>query len=500
MVKKNAILVFLSNRTVRLLLLFYLVVIATATLLIVFSYFQERNLLEEQRLQRLDGIVSSVAAQTDPQEHLIVVSKLMESPDPEIAVNPIYLKLRKELNKVQKANHLKTPIYTIFYHADRNTFCYGVRSDEKIFLYDEYKQFPRELLYKMKEGGVLRPYTTENGTWISAFHPIKDTTGNVVALLEADEEFSSFIDISKRGLFKNVLLELLGVFILSLFIFPFLLKLFRSEQLMITKLALKTEHLNQLHEENTSSLRYASSLQNALLPSLHEMNECFRDFFVFYKPKDHVSGDFYWLHKKDHITYLAVADCTGHGIPGAILSVLCKNVLDKVIENYSSVDTDIFLEKVDAELKQTISRNNNNSRFRDGMEIGIIRFDSFSKSLQFSGAGIDLIISDKKELESIKSSNIYIGTAENFNSVHFDIYQSKVNKGSFFYMFSDGLKDQFGGSKNKKFTIKRLMQHISEMQGLSCVEQNARINEALNSWKGEIEQTDDMLMIGVQLY
>lgn len=485
-----------KNKTVRMLLLFYLLLIVSSLFLILFSYYRELVMMEEQRIQRLKGIVTTLAVQANAQEHENVIRELMNYRDETIAKDARYIRLKEPLKKAYEANNLQTPIYTLFYHKASNTFCYGVRSDDKIYIYDEYKKFPKALLHDMDEGGVLTKYASENGTWISAFHPIKDSSGKVVALIEADEEFSGFLATVNKQLVRNVFLELFGILLISSFFFPLLRRIFRRDQLLMIDLARKKEHLQEILDDTAASLRYASTVQKLLLPTSEEMKIHFKDHFVLYLPKDEVSGDFYWVRKNEHFTYFAVADCTGHGIPGAILSVLGINILNNIYGQNPYLEPDEMIERLDKELNALIGHSKGDLKVRDGMEIALVQVDSFNHRIKFAGAGMDLVVASNVGIEKIKGSSASIGATDEKQVKYFEVHEMNIEKGSFYYLFSDGFKDQFGGEANKKYTIKRLLKDIASVHKKDATSQKVRFEEILLNWKQDNKQTDDILFIG----
>lgn len=491
---------FLKNKTVKMLLLFYILIIFSSFFLILFSYFRELQIMEEQRTQRLKAIVTTLAVLSNASDHENLINEAMKFQNKSIADDQRYVSIKNQLKNAQLSSRLKSPIYTLFYHKAKNTFCYGVRSDDKIFLFDEYKKFPKDLLLKMNQGGVFPKYQSENGTWISAFHPIKNKKGKVVSLIEADEEFSSFLNAVNKLLFRNVLFEIAGILLISAFFFPFLLKIFKQDQLLMSKLTEKKERLQTMIDESAASLRYASTVQKLLLPSDEQLENVFYDHFVIFQPKDSVSGDFYWMRNDDNYIYFALADCTGHGIPGAILSVLGINILNKIYDQNPKVAPNQILEALDEEFNILIGHSRGKSMVRDGMEIGLMRFDKTNKVVEFSGAGIDLVVPSKKDVKSIKGNRLSIGASENQLAKNFDVHTLSAEENSFYYLFSDGFKDQFGGDKNKKYSIRQLMNDIMLFRPHNGTVQKCQLEEKLEKWKEKTEQTDDISLIGFRLF
>ncbi len=261
------------------------------------------------------------------------------------------------------------------------------------------------------------------------------------------------------------------------------------------------------NKDITDSINYAQKIQQAILPLPDEFNKVFPQSFIYFQPRDIVSGDFYWFyppHKmsQNHV-YLAAADCTGHGVPGAFMSMIGNTLLNEILNEKQVYECDAILNQlhneVRAALKQDIAQNTTN----DGMDIALCRIDLDTLEMQYAGANRALYIFRPYvagyEFIEVKPNKFSIGGFQAETSRQFNAHTIQLKQGDTFYMFSDGYADQFGGAKNKKFMVKRLQHELMGMQHLPLHEQKLLIDQLLHDWKGNTEQVDDILMIGVRV-
>jgi ligand-binding sensor domain-containing protein/serine phosphatase RsbU (regulator of sigma subunit) len=250
------------------------------------------------------------------------------------------------------------------------------------------------------------------------------------------------------------------------------------------------------------SINYARRIQSAILPSETKWNLLLPESFLIYLPKDIVAGDFYWLEENNHYIYVGIADCTGHGVPGAMVSVICSQALNKSIKEHKAVDTDEILNITRDVVIEQLSKSDN--FVRDGMDIGLLRISKINKSeIQFSGANIPLFVKEKNspdapsfsELQIIQPDKQPVGKYE--NAKPFRKYDLHLNNASFLFMFTDGYADQFGGDKGKKLGNKKIREIINNFSQYEIPQQKEMFISFLNSWKIKEEQTDDITFMGL---
>jgi serine phosphatase RsbU (regulator of sigma subunit) len=261
------------------------------------------------------------------------------------------------------------------------------------------------------------------------------------------------------------------------------------------------KHQKELIEEKQTqiidSINYAKRLQQAILISEQDLGKHFKEIFVLYKPKDIVSGDFYWFSESESNKILAVADCTGHGVPGAFMCMLGNECLQDVALRKDIETTASALRSLDIKITDTLNKSDRS--FRDGMDIALCAFSKDSSTLQFSGANRPLLQVSDGQLIEHKPDKQTIGgnidrTERNYHTILID-----CKPGDTFYLFTDGYADQFGGPKGKKFKYKTLREILFETSKLSLKEQSNIINHKFEEWKGNLEQVDDVCIVGIRV-
>lgn len=258
----------------------------------------------------------------------------------------------------------------------------------------------------------------------------------------------------------------------------------------------KNEALNELHNNLLGSLEYARRIQEMILPEPEKLNRHVTDSFILYKPRDIVSGDFYWFSKEGNRLYLAIADSTGHGVPGAMVSVLGSSVLRDVIRKYGMQEPSRILEHLDVEMVYALTRESGQG-LKDGMDIALAVIDLDDMVLEFSGAFRGMTHVGKNGLQELLGARYPIGQYD--EPKQFTTTCIQLEAGDRIYMYTDGFTDQFGGEHDKKFNRKRLKELLVSVQDMPMEEQSGFIDYALNNWKQETPQTDDMLMMGVEV-
>ncbi|MBN2520294.1 MAG: SpoIIE family protein phosphatase [Bacteroidales bacterium] len=257
----------------------------------------------------------------------------------------------------------------------------------------------------------------------------------------------------------------------------------------------------EIEEKNKyilDSIAYAKRIQDAVMPSKEVLDKVLNEYFILFKPRDIVSGDFYWVTQKENKIVIAVADCTGHGVPGAFMSMLGVAFLNEIV-NKSKVSTaNEILNQLRDNVKQTLSQSGKDQEARDGMDLALCIFDNETKTCQYSGAYNPLVIFKNGELIEMKADKMPIGIHITEKDT-FTNHEIKFKKGDIFYMFSDGFLDQFGGDTGRKFMAKPFKNLLSEIHAKPMHEQKAILNRTLENWQGNQNQVDDILIIGIRI-
>jgi serine phosphatase RsbU (regulator of sigma subunit) len=252
----------------------------------------------------------------------------------------------------------------------------------------------------------------------------------------------------------------------------------------------------ELRDKNiTDSLIYAQRIQEALLPSESYFRNHFVDSFIFFKPKNIVSGDFYWIEEKDEKIFIVAADCTGHGVPGALMSMIGLEIIEKTInEEHIEIPSKI-LAVMNKGLEKTFSREKNiGTIIRDGMDIGLCVIDRTRKKVQYAGAFLPLYLIRNGSLIEILADKIIIGM--NPEGLPYTDHEIDLLEDDIFYIFSDGYVDQFGGTENKKFMYRRFRYLLLTIHKFPVNDQKAILEENMKTWMGSNEQVDDIMVIG----
>ncbi|HET6245944.1 MAG: tetratricopeptide repeat protein [Bacteroidetes bacterium] len=255
------------------------------------------------------------------------------------------------------------------------------------------------------------------------------------------------------------------------------------------------------NKDITDSINYAKRIQEAILPPDNLVKQLLPDSFIFYKPKDIVSGDFYWMERdksfnfpSNQLVFLAAADCTGHGVPGAMVSVVCSNALNRTVKEFGITEPGKILDKVRELVIETFEKSE--SEVRDGMDISLCSFNVVTNELKWAGANNALWILSKEGLNEIKPDKQPIGKYSEHKS--FTTHTIQINKGETFYLFTDGYADQFGGEKGKKFKYAQFKELLIAIQEKEMHEQAEILDSKFEQWKGKHEQVDDVCVIGVR--
>jgi len=252
----------------------------------------------------------------------------------------------------------------------------------------------------------------------------------------------------------------------------------------------------EIRERNiTDSLNYAQRIQEALLPSEDYFRKFFTESFIFYKPKDIVSGDFYWIGEKNGRIFIVAADCTGHGVPGALMSMIGLEIIEKTINEDNIEVPSAILAVLNKGLEKTFSREKNiGTIIRDGMDIGLCVIDLKKKKIEYAGAFLPLYLLRDDSLIEIKGDKLIIGM--NPSGMSYENHEIDLMEDDILYLFSDGYADQFGGSENKKFMYRRFRYLLTTIHHFPVNDQKSVLEESIRTWMGSTSQLDDMMVIG----
>ena len=334
------------------------------------------------------------------------------------------------------------------------------------------------------------------------------------------------LKIEKQQTFQQALIAFIAL--LTLLAFAILRSYYQKKKANLLLASQKQEiesqneiitlHKNELEEKNKDimdSINYAKRIQTAILPPDNLVQYCFPESFIFYQPKDIVSGDFYWIDNVEHRRFAAAVDCTGHGVPGAFMSIVGYNALNLTLKNAHIYQPASILDNLNLILEETL-RQKGKQDVRDGMDMSLIMYDTEKKELQYAGANNPLYIIRKKDIPMIIDGE---EKEPNISNEHLNLYEIKATKqpiGAYddkkpfenhiikildndtIYMFSDGFADQFGGKDGKKYKYKPFKRLLLEHYPSTIKQQLSTLTTDFNEWKGELEQIDDVCVIGIK--
>ena len=252
------------------------------------------------------------------------------------------------------------------------------------------------------------------------------------------------------------------------------------------------EHKNQ---EVTDSINYARFIQQAILPPLVDIRAQFAESFVFYQPKDIIAGDFYWFEQRGNVSWFAASDCTGHGVPGAMVSVLCINALNQILIEKNCTEPGELLDHVRDLVVKTFTKESQS--VKDGMDISIACYNHDTKELKWTGANNPLWIFRNGEVEITAPDKQPVGQFE--GKTPFTTHTRSLSAGDLLILFTDGFADQFGGLKQKKFKYAPFRELIEANAALPMDQLHELLFTVFNEWKGDVEQTDDVCVMGIRI-
>jgi serine phosphatase RsbU (regulator of sigma subunit) len=261
------------------------------------------------------------------------------------------------------------------------------------------------------------------------------------------------------------------------------------------------------------SINYAKYIQSSVLPKDEQLESCLKDYFILHKPAEIISGDFYWIAEIDSRIIVAAADCTGHGVPGAFMSMLGITLLNEIVNKESVTNPGVILDRLRKEVTASLKQKGEKGEQKDGMDIAICSIDLQNMKIQFAGAINPLYIIRKSNLENIgaihnevssdlrlieiKGDPMPIGISDEMEN--FKCYEIDIQKDDSYYLFSDGFADQFGGPNHKKFSHKQFRELLVKTKPEILSDQKVLLEKVLLEWMGTGSQTDDILVIGFRI-
>ncbi|MFH2141242.1 MAG: tetratricopeptide repeat protein [Bacteroidota bacterium] len=317
---------------------------------------------------------------------------------------------------------------------------------------------------------------------------------------------------------KIAIISFIAGLLITIFFSVFLFRFFKQKKKANKLLAIRNEQINQQKEEIqaqrdlaaaqrdliseqkqdiTDSIQYAYKIQSAIFPSPEEIILFLKDYFILYKPRDIVSGDFYWINKVDKKIIIIAADCTGHGVPGAFMSMLGYAFMNEIVNKERITSPARILDRLRENIILALKQHGNLSDQRDGMDVAAIAIDLENQEMEYSGANNPLYMIRNNELIETKADKMPVSVYPRMNP--FSNFSTQIHSNDVIYIFSDGFADQFGGKSGKKFKYSKFKELILSIKDKSMKEQEVILDTTFEEWKGSHNQIDDVLVIGIKV-
>ena len=430
------------------------------------------------------------------EEYLLVSEKLNFELGKKIYLSEVYFCLidvyifKKDISKVEE--YINKLLIIVQQNPNPNLLeSYYQMLSEYYFLVNKYDSAYHYLnRYVVIKDSTLNQSKQEQITLLSAQFDSEKKEYDI-RLLKAEHEKDTLI-IEQRN--TQLYFTLIAVFIF-LILLVIIFRNYKQKNKAYQLVSAQKNEIEIKNKEIKDSITYAKRIQNAILPANKLVKEYLPDSFIYYKPKDVVAGDFYWIEHKYDKVYFAAADCTGHGVPGAMVSVVCNNALNRTVREFNLNTPADILNKTKELVVEEFSKSDND--VNDGMDIALCSLDTEKLILEYAGAHNPLWLFRRNELIEYKADRFPIGKTDSKDS--FVNHTIKLEKGDTIYIFSDGYADQFGGKDNIKYSTKSFKKLLLSLQSKPMYEQHQMLNHDFEKWRGEEEQLDDVCIIGLRI-
>ncbi|GAA4840186.1 PP2C family protein-serine/threonine phosphatase [Algivirga pacifica] len=476
-------------------------------LMMLVSFFTYRNYqekverTEKEVLLNLSAIAYTTASNIDGDRHENLVQRYPEKDGITTSIeDSSYYHMHQQLKEVVRTHHLQSAVYTLVKKEEHFEFI--VTSSEDPAFRHRYVQYPMELRSQFDQGGVLGEYRTENGVWLSAFAPIKNSDREVVAVIQVDQRFESFLAEARMHLYRQVAISISIALLTWALLYYFLTKVISKEEENKQQLISYVQLTEKQHRNILNSITYAERLQRSLMPDEVTLQQQLPKTYLLYKSKDKVSGDFPWYYPipGTNEILLAAVDCTGHGVPGALLSIMGHFMLNDIVMSHQIHQPDLILLALHHSVINALGQDRECSMSNDGMDIAMLKLNLTDGTFQYAGANRPLYWMREGKIETIKGSRRPVGGMQyQKKPLEYLLFEGEAQKGDSFHLTSDGFQDQIGGNKGRRFMTKRVKSSLELMSETPIQLYSQHLEALFEEWRAEEKQLDDVLMIGVQL-
>ena len=476
----------------KVLFTLYGTLLVLSTALIAWLHAGQMRTLKAEAFAHLGGVTGTLGAQLDGGR----VARLLERYDSRgMLINNTqdawYYVLHESLVKTAKANGLQRPLHVVAFDEAKNELQIVVTSEDRPSLRDPFDRASTAAVIDYLRGDRI---DAQSGVWgdeVATFDAVRDGRGKVVGVVHTSEPLSALVAVAKARLWRNIGVALVAFVIIGIF-------LVRSVGRMVEREEAARDHWQQRHEGITDSIAYAGKIQGALVPRAEQFREMFADHFVLNRPKDVVSGDFHWYHRlNEDECFVAAADCTGHGLPGAMMAAIGCSLLNELVVQHPHKDPAELLGILSERMVQALNQSGQRKGAGDGMDVALCRIDRKQRELLFAGAFRPLYWMHDGQLTVINGDRKPVGGSQHGDQRKFTVHRVAYHAGDRLYLFSDGYVDQFGGPERKKFMSARFNDMLTGSQHLPMAQQAEVLDRAFLDWKGDNEQVDDICVVGL---
>ncbi|MBX2973312.1 MAG: serine/threonine-protein phosphatase [Flavobacteriales bacterium] len=465
-----------------------LLVLCVAVITIV--HRNEQKALKGQGIAQLRTIASTLSEEVAANNLKALVEKYTS---PGLVIKNTqdarYYVLHERLRRTAEKNGLHAPLELVVHDAQKQEVQVIVTSEDKPRFRDRWTGDHGKLLAAFGTAGTLEQGDKEQRELI-AFDAIADAQGEVVGMIVARSPASLYASAT-TSLLRNIGIAVLLFGLAGLLLFRYVGRWLKVDEDAQQK-------LKERHEDINDSIAYAGKIQRALVPSALVYDELFADSFVIDRPKDVVSGDFHWVYRIDADTcFVAAADCTGHGLPGAMMAAIGCSLLNEIVPQNAHRDPSEILSILHTRMVATLHQQGKQRGAGDGMDVALCRVDRKAREIVFAGAYRPVYWLHNGQLSVINGDRRPVGGGHVGEERRFTTHKLAYTPGDRIYLFSDGYVDQFGGPERKRFMNARLQELIMVNRHLGLKEQAVVIERAFMDWKGPIEQMDDVCMLGL---
>ncbi|MCB0769053.1 MAG: SpoIIE family protein phosphatase [Flavobacteriales bacterium] len=475
----------------KVLLAVYTTLVVLCGVVISVAHINERDSQRKQAEAKLRSITSTLSEQLNTG-HVLALLERYDSRGMVIknTQDAWYYVLHERLRKAADRNGLSLPLEVVVHDTLKQELQVIITSAEQPTFRAPWAG-DTELLSGAEEPFGHPARLSKARKELIAHDLMRNDQGDIVAAIVARAPLAETEAAVRATLTRNILLALVLFGIAGVLIFRYVGNWLKQEEQV-------HERLQEKHADITDSIAYAGKIQRSLVPSALIYDELFADSFVIDRPKDVVSGDFHWVHRIDeHTCFVAAADCTGHGLPGAMMAAIGCSVLNEVIPQHATLDPAELLGMLHTRLVAVLHQQGKGRGAGDGMDVALCRVDRRNNEILFAGAFRPLYWLHQGQLSVINGDRRPVGGAHLDGERRFTCHRLAYTTGDRIYLFSDGYVDQFGGPDRKRFMTSRLHDLIATNQHLPMKEQAVLFDRTFLDWKGNEEQMDDVSMLGL---